>query len=142
MPDDADRLERVRAYYAEDLFAVEAAGITIDEARQGASVVSMQVRPIHRNAKGGIMGGALFTMADFASSVADWQPDQVNMTVDSSMQFLSGLKGTRCIATATAERRGRTMGFYRVHIEDDLGTKLAIGTFTYLHRPRQQHRPS
>lgn len=131
---DAARLEAVRAYYANDLFAVKVSGLSIVEAQPGRSVVACDVQPFHCNAKGGVMGGVFYTMGDFASSIADWSPDEINYTVDSSMQFLSSVKGTRLIATANAERRGRGVGFYHVEIVDDLGTKVAVGAYTYMHR--------
>ena len=131
----AQRLEEIRDYYKDDLFATQAAGIRIDDAAPGWAKVSMEIAPHVLNAKGGVMGGAMFTMADFAASIADYQPGYMNMSVDSHMQFVHVARGSRLTATAIAEYRGRQMGYYRIRVEDDLGTLVATSSFTCMHQP-------
>lgn len=131
----AERLADIRAYYADDLYATEATGLRIDDAEPGWAIVSMDIQPRVTNAKGGVMGGALFTMADFAASIADYELGYINMSIDSSMQFVHGARGSRLIATAIATYRGRSIGYYRIRVEDDLGTLVATSTFTCMHRP-------
>ena len=58
-------MEEARAYFSEDRFATEN-GITLDELDGEHAVTSMTLSPRHRNAFGGVMGGAIFTLADFA----------------------------------------------------------------------------
>ena len=131
----AARLKEIRDYYKDDLYATEATGLVIDDAVPGWAQVSMDIVPRVLNAKGGVMGGAMFTMADFAASIADYQAGWMNMSIDSQMQFIHLAKGTRLIATAIAEYRGRSVGYYRIRIEDDLGTLVATSSFTCMHRP-------
>ena len=133
--DGQEYLQAVRTYFADDLFATEAVGIRIDEARPGFARVSMDIAPRHLNAKGGVMGGAMYTLGDFATSIADYVPGEMNASVDSAMHFISVPKGATLSAVATAERRGKTMGFYRVDILDEDGTLVASGSFTSFHRP-------
>ena len=127
--------ETAHAYFEHDRFATEVAGIVIESIEDHGAVCSLDIEPRHCNAKGGVMGGVLYTLGDFSASIADWQPGVLNATIDSSMQFLAVAKGTHLTATASAERHGRTMGFYRVVIEDDLGTSVAAGSYTLAHRP-------
>ena len=131
----AQRLKRIRDYYKDDIFATQAAGIRIDDAVPGWAQVSMDIEPRVLNAKGGVMGGALFTMADYATSIADYQDGYINMSISSSMQFVHVAKGSSLVATSIAEYRGRTMGYYRVRVEDDLGTLVATATFTSMRQP-------
>lgn len=132
--DDAVKtLESARCYFSKDLFATETTGIRIDEVHSDHTVCSLEIGPGHLNAKGGVMGGVLYTLGDFSASIADWYPGKIAATVDSQMQFLHLAKGSRLIATATVERNGRAMAFYRVTIEDELGTKVAIGSYTVYH---------
>ena len=56
-------LEEVRAFFREDRFATEACGCRVLEARQGHAVCAFDVTPVHRNAQGNVMGGAIFTLA-------------------------------------------------------------------------------
>lgn len=130
-------LEKVRAYFKDDVYATEVSGFEIAEAEPGRAVVTLSADRRHTNAKGGIMGGVMYSMADFASSIADWDENELNMTVDSHMSFLTGAKDFHLKATATAQRRGRTIGFYRVDITDGTGRLLAQGSYTMMHRPKQ-----
>ncbi|MBQ9001968.1 MAG: PaaI family thioesterase, partial [Eggerthellaceae bacterium] len=107
----------------------------IDEAQPGYATVSMRNRALVQNAKGGVMGGALYTLADFAASIADYEAGYMNMSIDSHMQFVHVAKGKRLVATAIAEYRGRTMGYIRIRVEDDLGTLVATSSFTSMHVP-------
>lgn len=126
-------LEGAREYFSKDLFATQTTGIVIDDVTADGAVCSLDIGPQHTNVKGGVMGGVFYTMADFAASIADWYPGRIASTVDSSMQFLHLAKGTHIVATATVERNGRAMGFYHVKIVDELGTDIAIGTYTIYH---------
>lgn len=131
----AQRLQDIRDYYQGDLFATEAADIRIDDAEPGWARVSMAIRPEVLNAKGSVMGGALYTMADFAASIADYEEGFVNMSVDSHMQFLRPAFGTTLIATAICTGRGRSIGYYRIRVEDDAGRPVATSTFTCMRKP-------
>ena len=132
---DPMHYEQAKAYFEGDLFATEATGILIDEAQPGYATVSMRNRALVQNAKGGVMGGALYTLADFAASIADWMPDEMNTTVDGSIQYVSLAKGSMLYANARCEHRGRTIGYYRVRVTDDLDTLVAVASFTLMHRP-------
>ena len=50
-------MEEAQAYFSEDRFATEN-GITLDELDGEHAVTSMTLSPRHRNAFGGVMGGA------------------------------------------------------------------------------------
>lgn len=130
-----DYVERVRDFFGLDTFAMETTGIAIEDAKPGEATVTLDWTERHSNAKGGVMGGVLFTMADLAASIADWKEGEINMTVDASMQYLHGAEDGRLTAVARAQRIGRTIGFYRVDITDGTGTLVAQGSFTYMHRP-------
>ena len=62
-------LDEARAYFAGDRFATEN-GMTLDAIGEGTAVCSVTLSPRHQNANGGIMGGVIFTLADFAFAVA------------------------------------------------------------------------
>lgn len=128
-------LETVRNYFSADLYAVQTSAIRIVDAEPGKAVVAVTIDERHCNAKGGVMGGLLLTMADFASAIADWKEDEINLTVASSMQFTSAPKDNELTATSTASRRGRTMGFYDIDIRDGSGKLVAKGSYTLMHRP-------
>lgn len=120
-------LERLRKVFRDDLFATEAAGITIEDARPGYARCEMELKRHHRNAMGAVMGGAIFTLADLVGAVASnygkERPDTVALHAD--ITFLSTAKGSRLIAEANCVKAGRTASLYDISITDDLGTKVA-----------------
>ncbi len=121
-------MEELRKRFAQDRFATVAAGAVIDDVDVDCAVVSMQIGDVHRNASGGVMGGAIFTLADFAFAVASNQEDRLVVTVSSNILYVGAAHGSRLIATATPDRIGKSMCFYTVRIVDDEGGLVAIVT--------------
>lgn len=119
-------LAEARAFFGGDRFATERCGAQVDEAAPGRAVCSLAIADWHRNALGAVMGGAVFTLADFALAVASNFGQGPAVSVASSIEFVSGARGTRLIATCEADRSGRRLGFYTVRVEDDLGTLVAL----------------
>lgn len=127
---DGASLEEVRAFFSDDRFATEACRATIAEARKGHAVCEFAIEQIHRNAMGGVMGGAIFTLADFALAIASNIGEEPTVSVSNSIEFVSAPKGSKLVATCDADKSGRSLGFYTVRVEDDLGRLVAIMTAT------------
>ena len=123
-------LEEVRAYFGGDHFATRQCAAQIDEAAPGHAVCSFTIERHHRNAMGNVMGGAIFTLADFACAVASNVGQQPSVTVSSNVEFVTGARGERLIATCDADRSGRRLGFYTTRVEDERGTLVALVTAT------------
>ncbi len=121
---DNPSLEEVISYFDNDLFAKQA-GCRIIEAEHGHSVCEMEIAEMHQNAAGGVMGGAIFTLADFALAIACNIGEEFTVAVSNTIEFMSTTKGTKLIATANADKSGRHLGFYTVDIDDDTGRKVA-----------------
>lgn len=119
-------LDQIRARFTGDRFAAEAAGVTIDAAEPGRAVCSMPIRPIHLNANGIPMGGAIFTLADFAFAVAaNGHSTRVTVTQQVSVTFLSAARGNTLVAEARCLKAGRTTCLYTVSVTDNLGAQVA-----------------
>ena len=120
-------IDQIRARFSNDRFATQAAEIRIVEAQPQYAVCEMPILEKHRNARGTPMGGAIFTLADFAAAVAAngfaERTDTISLHAD--ITFLSAAKGTRLIAKASCIRQGRTTALYEVEITDELGTLVA-----------------
>ena len=80
------------------------------------------------------MGGAIFTLADFALAVACNVGEEPTVAVTNTIQYYSQPKGSRLVATAEADRSGRSLGFYTIDVTDELGTKVARMTSTCFRR--------
>ena len=122
-------LHQARAYFEGDRFAVEN-GMVIEEVGEGRSRCAMTLAPRHRNANGGVMGGAIFTLADFAFAAAANNTHRPTVAQQVSVNFLAGAKGARLTATATCRKDGRTSCVYNVDVTDDAGRDVAQLVFT------------
>lgn len=122
-----DTLESVRQYFQKDRFATES-GAVIEMVEDGAARCSMRLTEHHKNARGAVMGGVIFTLADFAFAVAsNWQ-GKVQVSRTSQITFLGTAKGGQLIAAARRIKEGRHTCYYLVEISDELGTQVAYVT--------------
>lgn len=122
-------LEDARAYFTGDRFAVEN-GMVLEEIGDGYSVCSLELSEHNRNANGGVMGGAIFTLADFAFAAAANNRHRPTVTQQVSVNFFSGSRGSRLTARAECRKDGRTSCVYNITVADDLGREVAqaVGT--------------
>ena len=130
MLSDDPTLEEIEAVFANDRFATEAAGCRVVSGEHGRAVCSMELADVHRNAMGNVMGGAIFTLADFALAICCNIGEEPTVSVDSSISFFRATQGAALTATAVCDKPGRHLGFYTVTVEDDLGKQIAKLTAT------------
>lgn len=119
-------IEQARRFFRGDKYAVEVTGIEIDEADACYSKCSLTLDERHRGAHGQVMGGVIFTLADFAFAVATNSPESFTATADSHISFLSSSKGKRLFAECRKIKEGRRLCFYEIKISDDLGAEIAV----------------
>lgn len=124
-----DTIESAREFFYNDKFAVNT-GITLDELTADEAICSLSITDEHRNAYGGVMGGVIFTLADFAFAVLSNQIHQLTVAQQVDIHYLSAPKGDKLIAKATCRKSGRTSSIINVDISDDVGRDVAqfIGT--------------
>ena len=119
-------LDQIRACFAGDRFATETTGCEIVSAEPGRAVCSMAVRPGLLNANFVPMGGAIFTLADFAFAVAaNGHSTRVTVTQQVSVTFHSASRGKVLTAEAACIRAGHRTCLYTVDVTDDLGAQVA-----------------
>ena len=122
-------LEEIRSRFQKDHFATDATGICIDSAEPGWAVCSLALEERHMNENNVPMGGAIFTLADFACAIAaNGYSERTTVSQNVSITFLAPAKGKRLIAEASCLREGRTTALYRVDVKDELGTYVAHAT--------------
>lgn len=122
----SSELEAARAYFTGDRFATELAGIEIEAVGDRYALCRMPLDDRHRNANGGIMGGVIFTLADFVFAVATnrVQPP-VTVTETAQIAYLAAPRGNRLIGESHLLRDGKHTCFYEILIRDELGTDVA-----------------
>lgn len=122
-------VEEARAYFKGDRFSVDN-GICLDELSDDVCICSMCITDRHKNAHGNVMGGAIFTLADFAFAVASNNRHNPTVAQQVNINYLSGTRGSRLIASAHCKKDGKTTCVYNIDIVDDLGREIAqfVGT--------------
>jgi acyl-CoA thioesterase len=125
-------IEEAREYFSHDRFATENS-IQIDELSNEKSVCSLSVEERHKNAFGGVMGGAIFTLADFAFATLTNDREHITVAQQSNINFLSPVKGDKLTAQATYRKNGRSSCVVTVDVTDSTGRDIALVTTTGYH---------
>lgn len=129
---DLDVLKKVQERFANDRYATDN-GAVIEEVGDGYARIVMELDDHHYNAVGGVMGGAIFTIADFAFAVAsNWQ-DKTVVSQTAQITYLGRVKGKRMIAEARQMKDGRSMCYYVIDVTDELGNRVAHVTSSGFH---------
>ena len=119
-----ETIEQARSYFEGGRFAAEN-GATLDALGENWSECSLTLTPRHSNANGGVMGGAIFMLADFAFAVAANNVHRPTVAQQVSVNFLSAAKGTRLVARATCRKDGRSTCVYNIDVRDDQNRDVA-----------------
>jgi len=123
-------LEKIREFFKKDRFATKN-GMVIDSVSEDCVVCAMDITDEHRNAGGGVQGGAIFTLADLAFAVhcnlamVCGETEKLTVGQSCSISFLKSTRGRRLIAKSSCISKGRSMSVYRICVEDDLGVRVA-----------------
>lgn len=118
-------VEEAREYFKNDRFATEN-GMRLDELTEDGCVCSVILGERHRNALGGVMGGVLFTLADFAFAVASNNAHHGTVAIDVNIHFFAAPKGSKLTARASCVKDGRTTAVYEAKVTDDTGRDVAL----------------
>lgn len=120
-----DYLEQARELFKADIYATETTGIVIEEVAVGYAKCSLSLNKSHMNAANCVMGGAIFTLADFAFAVAANAGAPLTVSVTSQISYISATKGDKLTAKANCIKAGRSTCFYEIEIKDDLDRLIA-----------------
>lgn len=119
-------IERVREFFSRDVFATSATGIVIDEIGDKWAKCSLKLDTRHKNAANQVMGGVIFTIADFTFAAAVNRPDSnVTVTTSSNISFIGTVKGDTLIAETKLLKDGKRSCFYEIEVKDELGNLVA-----------------
>ena len=118
--------EEIDEFFRNDTFAYQQSDCRIVEAWKGHGVAEMSLNPDkHFNAAGHVMGGAVFTLADYAFAAASMCGAASSVSLVSTIEFIKATKGSKLIATCDVDRSARKVGFYTIEVTDDLGEQIA-----------------
>ena len=117
--------EELVHYFANDKFATEVVGITIEIVEDNLVVCRLPLNDTHRNARGAVMGGVTFTLGDFAFAVFANRHEIATVSLSASISYLGVAKGNELIATVTPIKEGRSVKTAEVAICDEIGNAVA-----------------
>lgn len=129
---DKEKIDELVEFFKGDKFATNA-GCEILEVDEGYCKAKMTATDGHRNGYGGIMGGAIFTLADFAFAVACNAAGVKTLGLGSNISFVGNTKKDVLYATATCLKDGKSTCTYMVEVLDDEGRKIAYSQMTGFH---------
>ena len=122
---DFATIDDARDYFSKDRFATDN-GMTLDELDESHAVTSLTLGARHKNAFGGVMGGAIFTLADFALAVVANDIHSLSVAQQVSINYLNAPKGNILYADAECIKNGRTTSTIQVKVSDDIGRDIAL----------------
>lgn len=126
-------LEEARDFFRDDTYAYVQTGCRIVECEQGHAVAELQIDPKkHFNAQQHVMGGVIFTLADYAFAAASVPGTSGAVSLTSSIEFMKIPKGKKLIAICDVDSQGNKVGFYTTDVFDDEDIHVAkIATTCY-----------
>ena len=124
-----------------DSFAMEACKIEILDVADGYAKCCFMADESHKNARGAVMGGALFSLADFTFAIAaNFNKDHETVTNVSSISFLRPALEGRITAESKQLREGKRTCTYQINITDEKGELLAVVTINGMHVAPKMHK--
>ena len=132
MNETIDYTNWARENFKKDIFAMEITGIEIEKALKGYALCKMEVTDKHYNANNFVMGGAIYTLADFCFAVASncGCTDTVTVSLSSNIHYIKGAKAPLLIAETTCIKDGKTTCIYNTTVKDNLNNEIARVTTT------------
>ena len=122
-------IDEAREYFTGDRFA-NSNGMWIAELEEDRCVCSMTLQENHFNGTGTVMGGVMFTLADFALAVVSNHIYHPSVAQELSIHFLTVPKGETLTAEAVCVKTGRRTTVVSISVTDGEGRKVAVLTGT------------
>jgi acyl-CoA thioesterase len=112
-------------FFRNDRFAAHS-GIELLEVQPGRAVARLAIGDHHLNAVDSVMGGAIFTLADFAFAAASNSYGTVAVAVNVSITYLKARNRGVLTAECTEVSRGRRIASYTARVTDEGGALVAL----------------
>ncbi len=120
-----DYTEKARELFSSDIYAVETTGVRIEEVRPDYCKCSLKIDERHYNVNRNVMGGAIFTLADYTFGVAANVENPSAVSLTSTINFIRPTKGPVIYAEAKCIKSGRSIVFYDITVTDSDGNIIA-----------------
>lgn len=118
-------MEKLKRWFKNDRFA-QRSNCELVSVAKGDARAKMTLHPHHWNGVGVVMGGAIFTLADFAFAAAANSHGTVALAVNVSITFMKSAKTGTLWAHAREISKNAKLGSYTVEVKDDRGDLVAL----------------
>ena len=123
-----DRDQRIRELFSRDRYAEH---LGIELLSVDPITVRLPITPVHENFYDVTHGGAMFSVADCAFSLASNAHGDRAVAIDTHLALTAGTTaGDELVATAEEMTRGRTLATYRITITRGDGRTAGLFTGT------------
>jgi acyl-CoA thioesterase len=102
------------------------AGVELVSASPGQARAKLTLQPHHLNSLGLAMGGAIFTLADFAFAAASNSYGTPAVAINVSITFIKAAHTGTLWAEARELAKNFKLGAYTVEVKDDAGELVAV----------------
>jgi len=123
-----DYKKTAEEFFKGDIFALETTGIKIEKVEPGYAKCRLDIEPKHLNARNFVMGGAIFTLADFTMAVAANAGHSDTVSLNLSISYVSPATPPTLFAEAKCVKDGRSVCFYEITVTDASGKTVATLT--------------
>ena len=131
-------VEEARQIFMHDRYAMDTTGVDILEVADGYAKCCFTPDARHKNARNAVMGGALFTLADFTFAVAsNYNKPYGTVTNVSQISFLRGVSDGVIYAKSRLIKDGRTCCTYEIEITNEQGKIIAVVNINGIHVPKK-----
>lgn len=124
-----NNLDKAKNFFKDDVFSTQTTGIEIIEVGNKYAKCFLKIDERHLNATNRVMGGAIFTLADFTYAVASNFNQSPNVTNTTEISFLGQPAGNSLISESKLIKDGQTTCTYEISIKDEFGTPVALAIF-------------
>ena len=121
--------EEAKIFFATDRYANDTTEIEILEVSEGYAKTRLRIKDKHLNGNNVVMGGCIYTLADYTFGIASNCGPMACVTLSSNIVFNSPGKGEFLYAQTEAIKTGRNICNYSVKVTDDNGKLVANADF-------------
>jgi len=121
--------EEAKEFFKNDRYAYETTEIEMLEIEEGYAKTRLAVKDKHRNGNNVVMGGCIYTLADYTFGIAANCGPMACVTLSSNIVFNSPGRGDYLYAETELIKAGKTIANYNVKVTDENGNTVATASF-------------
>lgn len=120
--------DQVLEFFSHDTYAMETTGIEILIAERDHAKTRLKVDQRHMNANNSVMGGCIYTLADFTFALAANVDNENTCTLNSNIIFNAPARCEYLYAESEVIKSGKSIATFDVKVTDESGKLIATAT--------------